>query len=268
MAPASSSPKYQALADDLSRQIADGSLAPGSPLPSVPELARQTGMSQTNVRAAFRVLQEAGLVSTYQGRGTFVRVPRRKIRRNATERYNREKRRAALDEAERTEWVAEMDAGVGRDQIEFSVEFEQVEADPELAAQFKVVAGTQLLHRIYRTGARQEQTSLHLNHSYIPLELISTNPDLLDPAKEPWPGGTIHQLSTVGIEVAQIIDEVSARPPSPDEARALGIEPGISVLSIRKTSIDTQGRIVEIANTVLAGDRTELVYTVDLDPWT
>ncbi len=80
-------------------------------------------------------------------------------------------------------------------------------------------------------------------------------------------GGTIHQLRTVGIEVAQIIDEVTARPPSPDEARALGIEPGISVLVITKTSIDTEGRVVEIASTVLAGDRTELAYTTDLEPW-
>lgn len=258
---------YQVLADELAAQIADGALPPGSPLPSVPELARQRGMSQTNVRSAFRVLQEAGLVSTYQGRGTFVRVPRRKIRRNATERYNWEKRRAALSEQERAEWVAEKDAGIQRDDIDFSAEFEQIDASPDLAARFKIIAGSQVLHRIYRTGTTQEQNSLHINHSYIPLELVAGNPDLLDPANEPWPGGTLHQLRTVGIEVAQIIDEVTARPPSPDEARALGIEPGISVLAITKTSIDTQGRVVEIANTILAGDRTELVYTTDLEPW-
>ena len=146
-------------------------------------------------------------------------------------------------------------------------EFEVSAADPEVAARFKVIAGTPLLHRIYRTGARQERASLHLNHSYISLTLVEANPALLDPANEPWPGGTIHQLSTVGIEVARIIDEVAARPPSPEEARALGIETGIAVLDIRKTSIDTQNRVVEIANTVLAGDRTELVYTVDLTPW-
>ena len=260
-------PMYQALADELAAQIADGTLPPGSPLPSVPELARQRGMSQTNVRSAFRVLQDAGLVSTYQGRGTFVRVPRRKIRRNATERYNWEKRRAAMSEHERAEWVTEKDAGVERDEIEFSAEFEQIEADPDLAARFRIVAGTPVLHRIYRTGARQEETSLLLNHSYLPLELIAANPELLDPANEPWPGGTIHQLRTVGVEVAQIIDEVTARPPSPDEARALGIEPGISVLAITKTSMDTEGRVVEIANTILAGDRTELVYTTDLERW-
>jgi len=39
------------------------------------------------------------------------------------------------------------------------------------------------------------------------------------------------------------------------------------VLAITKTSIDTEGRVVEIANTILAGDRTELVYTTDLERW-
>jgi GntR family transcriptional regulator len=78
----------------------------------------------------------------------------------------------------------------------------------------------------------------------------------------------MHQLRTVGIEVARIIDEVTGRPPSPDEARALQLhDVGTAVLEIRKTSIDTTGRVVEIATAVLAGDRTELVYTTDLDPW-
>lgn len=262
-----SRPRYQLLADELSQQIVDGTLPPGSPLPSVPELARTTGMSQTSVRSALKILQESGLVTTHQGRGTFVRVPRRKIRRNANERYNWEKRRAALSEEERTQWVAEHESGIAPQAIDFVAEFEEVEATPDLAAQFKVVAGTPLLHRIYRTADREEDATLLLNHSYIPLELISSNPDLLDPSKEPWPGGTLHQLGTVGIEVAQIVDEVTARPPSPDEARALGIESGISVLQIQKTSIDTEARVVEIAHAILAGDRTELVYSTELEPW-
>lgn len=39
------------------------------------------------------------------------------------------------------------------------------------------------------------------------------------------------------------------------------------MLVITTTSIDTDGRVVEIASTVLAGDRTELAYTTNLEPW-
>jgi GntR family transcriptional regulator len=44
----------------------------------------------------------------------------------------------------------------------------------------------------------------------------------------------------------------------------LGIEPGVSLIALRKTSIDTIGRVVEVADVLMAGDRTELVYTTDL----
>ncbi len=80
--------------------------------------------------------------------------------------------------------------------------------------------------------------------------------------------GTRRQLSAVGIEVDRIDDEIRARPPSPDEAELLDIDPGVSVLTVRKTSIDTTGRIVEVADVVMPGDRTELVYSHKLQRWT
>ncbi len=195
-------------------------------------------------------------------------LQRQKIRRHANERYNWEKSRASLSEAERAEWIAEREVGISAADVDFTADYEQIEATPDIAADFKIVAGMPLLRRQYRTGSKTDDTSLFLNRSYIPVDLISDNPDLLDASNEPWPGGTLHQLRTVGIEVAQIVDEVTARPPTPDEARALDVESGTSVLVIRKTSIDTTGRVVEIAETILAGDRTELVYTTNLEPWT
>ena len=72
------------------------------------------------------------------------------------------------------------------------------------------------------------------------------------------------EKAVVRATVERIIDQVTARPPSPDEAEALGIEPGVSLIALRKTSIDTTGRVVEVADVLMAGDRTELVYTTDL----
>jgi GntR family transcriptional regulator len=95
-------------------------------------------------------------------------------------------------------------------------------------------------------------------------ELVAANPDLLNADNEPWPGGTSHQLYTVGIEVERIVDEVTARPPSADDAEALGIEGGVSLLVLRKTSIDTDARVLEVADVLMAGDRTQLVYTTNL----
>jgi len=60
---------------------------------------------------------------------------------------------------------------------------------------------------------------------------------------------------------------VTARPPSADEADALGIEAGVALIVLRKTSIDTTGQVVEVADVLMAGDRTQLVYTTKLRRW-
>jgi GntR family transcriptional regulator len=97
--------------------------------------------------------------------------------------------------------------------------------------------------------------------------MIKENPALLNPSNEPWPGGTHHQLSTVGIEIDRIVDDITARPPIGDELEELGISAGVAVLVLRKTSIDTRDRVVEIVDAVYPGDRTELSYTIRLKHW-
>jgi len=124
-----------------------------------------------------------------------------------------------------------------------------------------------LLLRVYRTRSTREDAPLSLIHSYLVREPLEANPDLLRVDKEPWPGGTQHQLSTIGIEIDRITDEVTARPPSPDEADALDLTAGVSVLVIRKTSYATDDRVVEVADVILPGDRTQLAYTTKLKRW-
>ncbi|MFJ8202228.1 MULTISPECIES: UTRA domain-containing protein [Micromonospora] len=75
------------------------------------------------------------------------------------------------------------------------------------------------------------------------------------------------QLLQVGIEVDRIIDEITARPPSHEEAEVLKLPPGVSVLILRKISVDTSDTVVEVSNVVLPGDRTEFVYTTKLARW-
>lgn len=103
--------------------------------------------------------------------------------------------------------------------------------------------------------------------SYLPYDLVSQNPALLDSSNEPWPGGTIHQLSTVGVEVDTITDYVTASMATADEQADQDIPPGTPVIRIRKTSYDTTGRVVEVADIPAPADRTTLVYTTQLERW-
>lgn len=58
--------------DDLAARILDGRMAPGSQLPSEPELAAQLGVSRATLREALRSLGDEGLVKRTRGAGTFV----------------------------------------------------------------------------------------------------------------------------------------------------------------------------------------------------
>ncbi|MGS2807997.1 GntR family transcriptional regulator [Nocardia sp. MW-W600-9] len=65
-------PAYERIADDYTRQIQDGSLHPGTPLPSQGEMAERFGVSNIVIREAIRLLKSRGLVRTVPRRGSFV----------------------------------------------------------------------------------------------------------------------------------------------------------------------------------------------------
>ncbi|HZX05928.1 FadR/GntR family transcriptional regulator, partial [Kribbella sp.] len=66
------------IVEDLKQRILTGEIAPGEKLPGENSLVEEFGVSRTVVREAVSRLQAAGLVETFQGRGSFVlEVPER-----------------------------------------------------------------------------------------------------------------------------------------------------------------------------------------------
>lgn len=66
-------PAYAQLANILRRQIAEGAFRPGDQLPSEAQLCRTYGISPMTVRRSINLLSDQGVVSTAQGKGTFVK---------------------------------------------------------------------------------------------------------------------------------------------------------------------------------------------------
>ncbi|KPV42782.1 FadR/GntR family transcriptional regulator [Alicyclobacillus ferrooxydans] len=62
----------EVVADDLERQISDGSLKSGDQLPTIDQLAIQYGVGKSTIREAISQLKARGLVQPRQGEGTFV----------------------------------------------------------------------------------------------------------------------------------------------------------------------------------------------------
>jgi DNA-binding GntR family transcriptional regulator len=71
--PTSYEPAYLRIAHALSDEIAAGVYRAGDQLPTEPQLRAQYGVSPVTVRRAINILLDRGLVTTTQGKGTFVR---------------------------------------------------------------------------------------------------------------------------------------------------------------------------------------------------
>jgi len=66
-------PIYRQLAESILRNIKTGQLTAGTKLPTVRELAEETGLSQGTVKHAYDYLEDLQVIEMTQGKGTFVR---------------------------------------------------------------------------------------------------------------------------------------------------------------------------------------------------
>lgn len=69
---ASGVPFYRQVEEQVADRIRAGQLAPGTLLPSVRQLAADLLVSVITVKRAYDDLEAAGLVTSHQGRGTYV----------------------------------------------------------------------------------------------------------------------------------------------------------------------------------------------------
>lgn len=67
----SQNPRYQALADEIEKQLGKPSVKSGERLPPVREVAAALGVNNSTVIAAYRLLAQRGLVYTRPGSGTY-----------------------------------------------------------------------------------------------------------------------------------------------------------------------------------------------------
>jgi DNA-binding transcriptional regulator YhcF (GntR family) len=74
---ASSVPPYEQLRAQLAAMVASGSLAAGTRLATVRQMAADLGLAPNTVARAYRELEADGLIDTHGRRGTFVRSTRK-----------------------------------------------------------------------------------------------------------------------------------------------------------------------------------------------
>jgi len=91
----SGTPIYTQIVEQVKQQVVSGELELGVQLPTVRALALELRVNFNTVARAYRLLDEAGIISTQQGRGTYildVPPPERtdKLRKQALEALTRD----------------------------------------------------------------------------------------------------------------------------------------------------------------------------------
>jgi GntR family transcriptional regulator len=99
-------PIYTQIVNQVQSQIASGIINPGDQLPTVRALAEELRVNFNTVARAYRILDEARIISTQQGRGTYITE---KPPPNVSEKLRRETLEALthryISEAERLEFT-------------------------------------------------------------------------------------------------------------------------------------------------------------------
>src|SRR5580704_2029712 len=210
--PASSTPLYAQVEAGLAQDIAEGTLASGSQLPTENGLIERFGVSRPTVRKAVQNLISRGLVEILRGKGTFVARP--KITQELT----------AL-----SGFVEDMQA-LGRHPTARVLDKQVVAADKTVAHQLSLAAGS-LVVRIRRVRLADGEP-VSFDETYLPREIgekIITN----DLEVEPIFSLLEQKYDLPLVEAEYRLEAVAAEP---DVAEALGVETGSALFLIERTS--------------------------------
>lgn len=68
----SGTPIYLQLVEQIKERVVSGGLKSGDQLPTVRALAQELRVNFNTIARAYRILDESGIISTQQGRGTYI----------------------------------------------------------------------------------------------------------------------------------------------------------------------------------------------------
>jgi GntR family transcriptional regulator len=228
-------PLYAQIENVIIDRIANGSLAPGSRLPSEGSLVQEYAVSRTTIRAAIQSLVQRGLVEIRRGKGTFVTHP--KITQELTEL---------------TGFVEDMQA-LGRQPTAKVLDQQIVAANQLVARRLALPQGAPVV-RIQRVRLA-DCMPLSYDETYLPKELgEKVMADHLD--TEPIFSLLEQKYHTPLVEAEYQLEAVCA---DAAVAKALRIGVGSAIFLIGRTSYSIGHRPVDYEKLHYRGDQIRFV---------
>ena len=230
---------YTQIFHKISEDIANGVYQKGDMIPTQNELAEAFGVSRVTVREAIKELCRRGILETIKGRGTFV-----------------VKSPQVFGSTERSHGLSSLKkyAGAGMGIGSRLINIEELSADEKLSNIFGVPRYTPLIH-IVRVRLAEGRPA-----GYDDAYLVKRYVGNIDFYQEDLENGSLYNLLNTKANIYfDVIDEKFRAVGCPDNvARLLDILPDEPVLSIKRTSSDQLGRIIEYCENY---QRSDIFYT-------
>jgi GntR family phosphonate transport system transcriptional regulator len=226
---------WRQVADAIEADIASGRLKPGDKIVAEAQLALRFAVNRHTVRRGLAALAERGLVRATQGSGTFV-----------------EARPLAYPIGLKTRF-SEVMAKAGKEARGELVSAEHVTADAAVAESLCLKAGAPVL--VMHTINRADGVPLSLARTHLPLprflglDQVFATKGSLTKAYKKYGLDDYKRLST----------RITARPADAEEARALDIAPGRTLLLVNSVNVDTEGMRIQATQSRFVADRVELI---------
>lgn len=244
------------IAADLRAALASGVMRPGDKLPSERELAARYKTARNTAREAIRLLAEQGLVTAEHGRGVFVRDKPR-LFHFGSERYSRRLR----EETGLSPYRAEV-TKQGRVPSVACTSIDRVQPPPDVAERLAVSRDKKSVVRRENWYYADEEP-VQVGLTFIPWEIARGS--VLARSADMGRGSLYARFEELGHPIIRIREEITARMPTPAEARGLAIPDGVPVIEVTHTGIDDQGTAFEVTIFTMRADRTGLDYSMPIE---
>ena len=229
-------PLYSMIASRAEELVASGEWREGDRLPPERQLCQEFGVSRATLRQALGELEERGLITRHQGRGTFVAKPRVQLPivgvfsiRDAMQAHGMKMATKVLN-------------------------VEIIEASRQLAADLACLPGDALVYiERLRIGDGEPMVldTAHLRAELFPgLEEVDfENRSLYDVLETDY-GRTV-------AEAQETLEPVIL---TPHECHLLGVPQHTTALLTRRITTDSTGVVVALGHVLLRGDRSRYLY--------
>lgn len=237
MTAASRTPIWQAIADTLRGEIAEGLYRPGDRLPTEAELAARFAVNRHTVRRGLGSLAEAGLLHARRGAGVFVAARPVDYPLGRRVRYHQN--------------LAAAGQMPGREVL-------RVETRPGSARECAALALPQGADvHVFEGISFADGVPMALFVSVFPAERFPALPEALAREKS-----VTRALAEGGVaDYTRAITRLSAERASATDALRLRLAEGAALLRTQAVNVDPAGQPVEYGTTWFAGDRVTLTVT-------